>query len=192
MVAGFVDFLIQQGMLDKTDREASVYGLTLLFEKTVTYLLLMGIALFLGKPIEGIVFAVCFVLLRQTTGGFHAETFPGCLAGSALSFYFAVEIMVAWLQCHLWISNGLLLMAVICVWVWAPVNHPNLLLTKDEIKKNRLWSRCVLLIEGSFIVLGYVLHRQWQQYIVSAVILCAVFMLIAKLIGQEVRDNEEK
>lgn len=191
MVAGFVDFLIQHEALDKTYREASIYGLTLLFEKVLTYLLLMGIAFALGKPIEGLVFAVCFVSLRQATGGFHAKTLQGCLVGSILSFYLAVELMAVWLQSHPLIAGSLLLIAIICVLIWAPVNHPNLLLTKDEIKKNKLWSRGILLIEVSIILAGYLLHMQWQQYIVSAVILCAVFILIAKLIGQEVRGNEE-
>lgn len=192
MITGLVDYLIQQDVLDKTYRDDSVYGLTLFLEKTVTYLLLMGIALFLGKPVEGLMFAICFVFLRQSTGGFHAKTFAGCLAGSVLSFYIAVEIIAVFLQMHELISSSLLLMASICVFIWAPVNHPNLLLTEDEIKKNKLWSRSILLIEVCIIAIGYVLHMQWQQYIVSAVILCAVFILIAKLIGQEVKDREKK
>lgn len=192
MITGLVDFLIQQDVLDKTYRDDSVYGLTLFLEKMVTYLLLMGIAFFLGKPAEGLMFAICFVFLRQSTGGFHAKTFIGCLIGSVLSFYVAMEVMAVWLQSHVLISSSLLLMACICVFVWAPVNHPNLLLTEDEIKRNKLWSRSILLIEVCIIEIGYVLHMQWQQYIVSAVILCATFILIAKLIGQEVRNYEKK
>lgn len=192
MVSGLVDFLIQQDVLDKSYREASVYGLTLFLEKIVTYLLLMGIAFFLGKPAEGLMFAICFVFLRQSTGGFHAKTFIGCLAGSVFSFYVAVEIIAVCLQRYVLISNSLLLMACISVFIWAPVNHPNLLLTEDEIKKNKLWSRSILFIEVCVVEIGYILHMQWQQYIVSAVILCAVFILIAKLIGQEVRSHEKK
>ncbi len=192
MITGLVDFLIQQDVLDKTYRDNSVYGLTLFLEKMVTYLLLMGISFFLGKPAEGLMFAICFVFLRQSTGGFHAKTFIGCLAGSVLSFYVAMEVMAVWLQSHVLISSSLLLMACICVFVWAPVNHPNLLLTEDEIKRNKLWSRSILLIEVCIIEIGYVLHMQWQQYIVSAVILCATFILIAKLIGQEVKNYEKK
>lgn len=192
MITGLVDFLIQQDVLDKTYRDDSVYGLTLFLEKMVTYLLLMGISFFLGKPAEGLMFAICFVFLRQSTGGFHAKTFIGCLAGSVLSFYVAMEVMAVWLQSHVLISSSLLLMACICVFVWAPVNHPNLLLTEDEIKRNKLWSRSILLIEVCIIEIGYVLHMQWQQYIVSAVILCATFILIAKLIGQEVKNYEKK
>lgn len=160
MVAGFVDFLIQHEVLDKTYREASVYGLTLLFEKILTYLLLLGMAFALGKPVEGLVFAVCFVSLRQTTGGFHAKTFQGCLVGSVISFYLTVELMTVWLQSYPLIAGSLLLIAIICVLIWAPVNHPNLLLAKDEIEKIRLWSRVVLLIEVSIILAGYFLHMQ--------------------------------
>lgn len=192
MITGLVDFLIQQDVLDKAYREDSVYGLTLFLEKIVSYLLLMGLAFFLGKPAEGLMFAICFVFLRQSAGGFHAKTFAGCLAGSALSFYTAVEMIAVCLQKHTLISISLLLMACICVFIWAPVNHPNLLLTEDEIKRNKLWSRSILLIEVCIIIIGYVLHMQWQQYIVSAIILCAVFILIAKIIRQEVRDHEKK
>lgn len=187
MITAFVNFLIRKGALDKEYQETSVYGLTLLVEKVVTYLLLSGLALFMGKLAEGLVFAVCFVCLRQATGGFHAKTFLGCLAGSAVSFFIAVEVLAAWLdRCPLAVAV-LLVLSIFCVVVWAPVNHPNLLLTEEEMKKNRLWSRIILFIETVTVMLGYFLHRQWQQYIVSAVILCAVFILIAKIMRQEVK-----
>lgn len=187
MITAFVNFLIRKGALDKEYQETSVYGLTLLVEKVVTYLLLSGLALFMGKLAEGLVFAVCFVCLRQATGGFHAKTFLGCLAGSAVSFFIAVEVLAAWLdRCPLAVAV-LLVLSIFCVVVWAPVNHPNLLLTEEEMKKNRLWSRMILFIETVTVMLGYFLHRQWQQYIVSAVILCAVFILIAKIMRQEVK-----
>lgn len=138
MITAFVNFLIRKGALDKEYQETSVYGLTLLVEKVVTYLLLSGLALFMGKLAEGLVFAVCFVCLRQATGGFHAKTFLGCLAGSAVSFFIAVEVLAAWLdRCPLAVAV-LLILSIFCVVVWAPVNHPNLLLTEEEMKKNRL------------------------------------------------------
>lgn len=40
--------------------------------------------------------------------------------------------------------------------------------------------------------IGTILKMKWQQYILMAIIICAVFIVIAKLIRQEVRTDENK
>ena len=77
MVAFFVDYLIQKEVLEEEEREDSIYGLTLLMEKVIACVLLILIAVLVGKPISGIIFIVSFMTLRQMTGGYHVESFIG-------------------------------------------------------------------------------------------------------------------
>ena len=190
MVADFVEFLIQNGSLEEKYREDSIYGLTLAIEKAVAYVVLLGIAFFLGKPVEGLVFLISFLLLRQTTGGFHAKTFFGCLFGSGVTFFLVLEILAPLTERYLLPAGILFLFSIICIFCFSPVNHPNLMLTGEEKRRHRYLSRGVLALETGVAGIFTILHTGWKQYVIMAVIVCAVFILIAKLIRQEVIEDE--
>ena len=85
MIVEFVKYLIDKNVLDKQYEEDSIYGLTIMLEKIAAYVVLFCIAFIVRKPIEGIIFTVPFMAVRQTTGGFHAKSFLGCLTGSVLT-----------------------------------------------------------------------------------------------------------
>lgn len=77
MIVKFVKYLIDKDVLDKQYEEDSIYGLTIMLEKIAAYVVLFCIAFIVRKPIEGIIFTVSFMAVRQTTGGFHAKSFLG-------------------------------------------------------------------------------------------------------------------
>ena len=192
MVAFFVDYLIRKNVLEQEEREDSIYGLTLLSEKIIAYAVLISIAFLVGKPVAGIVFAVSFMALRQMTGGYHVESFIGCLTGSALTLFIALEVAAPMTQKYFMWALVIFLLACVCIWLWAPVNHPNLCLSIEEQRSYRIWSRYGLGIECVLIGLGYFLRMRWQRYIMIAIIFCAVYIITAKAMGQEVKGYEEK
>lgn len=145
-----------------------------------------------GKPLQGMLFALSFVSLRQTTGGFHAESFWGCLFGSTLILLSTVKIIVPISERYAEVIGILLLLSILCILCFAPVNHPNLALTKEERKKHKYLSICVLCVELGIIGVGEYLQMHFQRYMIASVILCAVFILLAKIIGQEVKGDERK
>ena len=138
------------------------------------------------------VYAISFVMLRRASGGFHARTFAGCLMGTSLLFVFVIEVFVPFLGDHMAVEILLLLCSAICVIIFAPLNHPNLALNLEEEKNHRKWSRLILGVELTFVFIGMLLGKSWQQYIIAGIITCAVFIIIAKIIGQEVRDDEKR
>lgn len=190
MVAGFVDFLIRNHALEEKYREYSIYGLTMAVEKMIVCTIMFGIFLLLGKVPEGIVFIVCFLTLRQTTGGFHAKTFLGCLTGSVTTVVLVLEVLIKWADEHMVIAFFLFIISSVCILLYAPVNHPGLMLSLEEQRKYRYWSRVVLFVEMGFALTGYILQMKWQWYIMMAIIICAIFIIVAKLLRQEVRMDE--
>lgn len=186
MVVKFVDMLINYEILDKPCREQYIYALTLRMEQMLTYSILLVIAIITQKVLWGTVYAISFVLLRKTTGGFHAKTFAECLLGTSVTFIFILELIAPFLGKHMFAESLLLLCSVICIIKFAPVNHPNLALTTEEKSRHKKWSRFVLGLELIFAFIGMLLKMDWQQYIILGIITCAVFIIIAKIIGQEV------
>lgn len=191
MVDAFVEYLIRNGALEEKYKEDSIYGLTVALEKIIVYSVFLCIAFLTRKLMEGVVFLIPFLVLRQTTGGFHAKTRLGCLMGSGITLLVALEITSPLADEYLVIFCGLLVLSVVCILCFAPVNHPNLMLTKEEIQRHRYWSRGVLTTELFIIIVGYLLHMWWQQYIMMAIIICAVFIWIAKMFHQEVKESED-
>ena len=163
MVAFFVDYLIQKEVLEEEEREDSIYGLTLLMEKVIACVLLISIAVLVGKPISGIIFIVSFMTLRQMTGGYHVESFIGCLVGSAFTLFIALEAAAPMMQKHTWGLMTFFLPACACIWWYAPVNHPNLCLSVEEQREYKRWSRYGLALECVLIGLGYLLRMRWQR-----------------------------
>ncbi len=137
------------------------------------------------------IFVISFVSLRQTTGGFHADSFCGCLFGSVLTLLLAVEYIAPLAECYVEAMAILLLLSIVCILCLAPVNHPNLLLSKEEKKRHKYLCMIVLSVELGGIWAGEYLQLQFQRYMVVAVILCAAYLLLAKIIRQEVRDYEK-
>ena len=180
MIVKFVKYLIDKDVLDKQYEEDSIYGLTIMLEKIVAYVVLFCIAFIVRKPIDGIIFTVSFMAVRQTTGGFHAKSFLGCLTGSVLTLLMALEIIAPLIEKYEMVKGIIFILSTVCIWCFAPVNHPNLALSKCEQQEYKMWSRKVLGMEFGVIVIAYLLHMRWQQYMMLAIVFCAVFILIAK------------
>ena len=149
--------------------------------------LLQNVALEIEKPVQGMIFAISFVRLRQTTGGFHADSFHGCLFGSVLTFLLAIEYIAPLVGCYVEAMAILLFLSVVCILYFSPVNHPNLGLSQEERKRHKYLCLIVLRAELGIIGFGEYLKLYFQRYMVAAVILCAVYILLAKIISQEVK-----
>lgn len=190
MLANFIEFLIQNGALEEKYKEDSIYGLTILLEKIVACMILFFVSFLLRKTLEGMVFVTSFLMLRQTTGGYHAKTFQGCLTGSVVTVLVVLKIFTPLAQNQSILLVAILLLSVVCILRFAPVNHPNLMLTKEEEKRYARWSRRILFIEICMIGIGSILGLQWQYYVADAVIMCAIFIILAKILKQEVGCDE--
>lgn len=153
MIVKFVKYLIDKDVLDKQYEEDSIYGLTIMLEKIAAYVVLFCIAFIVRKPIEGIIFTVSFMAVRQTTGGFHAKSFLGCLTGSVLTLLMALEIIAPLIEKYEMVKGIIFILSTVCIWCFAPVNHPNLALSKCEQQEYKMWSRKVLGMEFGVIVI---------------------------------------
>ena len=187
MIEDLVQVLIQKDILDQEHRKEYEYVLTTKIEKIVTYSILLLVALEIEKPVQGMIFAISFVRLRQTTGGFHADSFHGCLFGSVLTFLLAIEYIAPLVGCYVEAMAILLFLSVVCILYFSPVNHPNLGLSQEERKRHKYLCLIVLRAELGIIGFGEYLKLYFQRYMVAAVILCAVYILLAKIISQEVK-----
>lgn len=121
----------------------------------------------------------------------YMPKFFTCLTGSVLTLLMALEIIAPLIEKYEMVKGIIFILSTVCIWCFAPVNHPNLALSKCEQQEYKMWSRKVLGMEFGVIVIAYLLHMRWQQYMMLAIVFCAVFILIAKIVRQEVKCDEK-
>lgn len=73
-------YLIKASVIDDTEeyREYYVYGIEITLSSILNIIIILAIGLVSRNLIESIVFLICFIPIRQFTGGFHAKTYFRC------------------------------------------------------------------------------------------------------------------
>lgn len=178
---------------DEKNKELYIYGFEVIIGKVLTYILAICFGIIFNCIFEIMVFISFVLLLRGYTGGYHLHSSLGCIISTMAISLFSILIAVSlktWFE--ITIICILLLLSSICICILAPINHPNLQLTKQEIRQCNKFSRQFLGIELLSILLFTVFHVRTTIIISAclAIIFVAILMLIAKIIKQEVKCDE--
>lgn len=178
------DIFCIQNVADKEKKEIYVYGIELLISSLIGIVLVLGLSIGLGKVWSGVVFLAVFILVRQYTGGYHADTYVRCNAAFVLTYLLTVGI---WIFCRVhdlkvavWF---ILLGAYIIMAVLAPVENKNKPLDDEEVKKYK-WKS--ILIYSAFIMAFLVMDISGVfygvcLYIKIILIMITVLMFLGKL-----------
>lgn len=102
--------------------------------------------------------------------------------------FMIVEFIAPVLVCDWILMEVVTLSAVIIIFLFAPVNHPNLNLDEKEIEACRIYSRYLSVVIGVVILISimFKLILAYVPYIVAGIGTDAGLLIIAKLKKQEV------
>ena len=161
--------------------------------KVLTYVIAIFLGIVFECFFEMIIFISFVMFLRGHTGGYHLQNSLGCIIStvviSIISIIIADSIKIRF---AIILIPILLFLSSICICVLAPINHPDLQLSKQEIRKCKRFSKQFLGIELLIILLLTVFHVKTSIIISAclAIIFVAILMIIAKIIKQEVKYDE--
>ncbi len=138
------------------------------------------LASLLSTPITACAFYFSFVWLRSRTNGVHAKTFLGCAVASLLSVLFFVGILYPLFSDIVMIIC--ILGSVVIIWHFAPFNHPNMHLTREEkiACAGSAKRRVVSLLSGAF-VLRVLNLQEASTGIILGIAMAAVLLALAYL-----------
>ncbi len=174
-------------IISKSSCEYYEYTLIGIVEHAIT----VGTMIFLGKVFKQFFPTICFMVfffsLRKRTGGFHANKFWHCYLGTVIAYIMIIQA-VPMFCINQTIMYGMLFFAIILICVMGTINHPNMNMSKSELKESKKAARLVVLMEVMIIaVLAYMkVDILYTGYMSVAVILCAFLMCLAKITKQEV------
>ena len=137
MITKLVDRMIGQEILESEKRDEYIYALTIRAEQVITYTLLAMVCLWTHNILEGLIYAVAFKGIRQYSGGYHAKTLLGCLVGTIAMLLAVVRWIAPFLQTHPIVMIFLVIISICVLFIFSPVNHPNLNLSKEEMSDCR-------------------------------------------------------
>ena len=176
--------LLKHHIIEKKTREDYVYGFQLLVGKISNYGTLLFLAILNRLVIPTILFMIVFFGLRGTTGGYHAKTPTCCYLMTVISYLLIMHVIAPVVGSNIIFSIIMVIFASIVIFIFAPVNHPNLDLNEIEIRMCQHSSRCRVFLLVSCVGIAYMLSIgiSYVTYVILGLALDAVSICIAKLI----------
>ena len=182
-----VEQLEKEKLIEKCMKEQYLYALLTMTERWITITTIVVISLISNLFVPTCLFLLFFLSLRKRTGGYHAEKFWQCYLGTIGTYIFIVVLCPAMLK-YLTLMNIMVLMSVILIAVIGTVNHPNMAMNDLEFSESKKSARYRLLLEcmvmSAFYFMG--IDNIYMGYMSFAIILCAILLAVAKVLGQEV------
>ncbi len=187
-----VDQMTETKLIHKDMAERYIYVAICWMEKFITIGTIILISIAVQKFLPTLFFLIFFLGLRKRTGGDHLDKFNQCYLASILSYLAILGISTSLASYPLWLL-GMLLLAMLGIGIIGTVNHPNMHMDSAELVESKKEARIILLLEGSIIYCCVLLGADmvFISYMAIAVILCAALLCIAKILKQEVKENEE-
>ena len=182
-------FLYHDQIIDEEMVPVCQYGFEIIISTGVGFSLVILAGLILGYLKEAVLFYFLFIVIRFYTGGYHAETHFKCKVTLLLCFLIVLlsYILLKNAFC-IQIHVALELFYMIIILLFAPVEHLNAPMTREEEKKNRIIS--IAMASGLFILSTILCsYHIWASAIIALTqSIIAILIIISKMEG--VKNNE--
>lgn len=177
----FAAYFSRSGLIKEDDRDLYALGFDVILSTLFTSVVILFFGL-VGHNLPGsVVFLLCFMHIRNYSGGYHAKSRGMCFVVSVscyLASWAAVRLLSV-LQTP--VRTGVILIVVVFTivvfWLRAPVENKNKRLPSDWKRRNRIRSFAAL---GLWLVIAGVLFWFWPALawqIVAAAGIIAILLL---------------
>ena len=184
------NIMIEQDIIHSHEKEWCQYILEKWLLEICGYSLII-LAGFINKCIiETLIFMITFLSMRKRTGGYHTERACTCMA---LSFMITCSLPAGlkYIQQMSDISKFIILLFIsLIIYLFAPINHPNMNMSVEEIKGNKILAYRNYLVFVFAILFSDVFGaHKVSNSIIYGLILSSISILIAKILKQEVNHE---
>ena len=176
------DFLVRENVVRPEETEIYDYGFEILFCDVGQTILILLIGISVHRFWETVLFLAVFTSLRKYTGGCHAETRIGCTCMSC-AFLGIVLAITSWGSIFFegWFTY--LLCSVfygMCFYTYAPVEHPNKPLTKQQKSIYRIQGAWLSVVWLVIAVIAGVYQSEIGDCIVSTMVIVAISIIMSQ------------
>lgn len=187
-----LEYLVRSSAIPDTDeeREYYQYGIDITISSLLNIILILGIGAISGNIPESVIFLICFVLLRQFTGGYHADTYLKCNLTFCILF---IAVLALYYTTAEYLSTYIsILITFVCVSVFlvkCPIEHINKPIPNNRKVVHKITAALLGTVYG---VIGTALTAFSNRYgvlVIYTLSLTAV-LVIAAIILERRHNNE--
>lgn len=177
-----LQYLVKTGTIDKDEDVLAYYryGLEITISSIVNIILILLIGICSHHFYESIAFLICFVTLRQFTGGYHANTYFKCnflFSILYIALLIAYDLTIKQLTYH---ADALMLVFSIVTFASeCPIEHNNKPLSDIQKKRNKKLSVMLGLLYGSIGVISQVLSYDVGVIFLYTLVLISLLVIVA-------------
>ncbi len=169
--------------IDETD--VYKYGIEITISSVLNIVLIIILSLLLGNFVSGICFLFCFILLRQFTGGYHAESYFKCNLALGVSYVCISLISNVFSRLPIHLLEGLLIAGCITVVLYAPVNNRHKQLTSKQKQQFKNISLIIYAVLGIVSVILKILNIYIWTVMALTLLLVSLMIIIEILMQKE-------
>lgn len=174
------DDLVRSNVVNEEDEEIYIYGLNQILVSIISVLSAMIIGVIGGMLFEISVFMISYIPLRSFAGGYHAKTPTRCYLVSVIMLI-AVLLSMKYLILPDWLYYTILLMAILVIFVFSPVEAMNKPLNKAE---HKVYKRITICIASAEVTVSLLLKLIMMNGLFIAIIYSFVMMSVMLVLGQ--------
>ncbi len=179
-----VNKLLEFEIISVDKKDNYLYGIEMLIMKIFGFVVVGIIAIIDKMYIETTVFYITFKTLRAYTNGYHSKYYWVCLIESAVVYIFICFVAAPFVMKYLYESYFITGIAMIFIFIIAPVNSESIMFNEKEIKKHKEKTKYILTIDGIvlFMSINFNLYSNIVAFFELAIILDAILLVIAKML----------
>lgn len=187
-----LEYLIRSKVIEDTDsdREYYQYGIEITISSILNVFLILMIGIVTQSFFESIIFLVCFIFIRQFTGGFHADTYFKCNLTFCISF---ITILILYYTTAQYLSTYIsILITFVCVSVFllkCPIEHINKPIPNSRKVVHKILAALLGAVYGAIGTALTAFSYKYGALIIYTLSLVTVLVMAAIII--ERRDKNE-
>ncbi|MDE5946937.1 MAG: accessory gene regulator B family protein [Oscillospiraceae bacterium] len=173
-------FLYKKKIIDEERLPVCKYGFEIIVSTIIGFLLVLTSGIILGEFMEAVLFYCLFVGVRLFTGGYHANTHLKCKMTLLICCLF-VLVTSKYLKLSIGLQCLLLLLYLIAVFLFSPVEHINAPLTTDQKTRNRKISIIMAIALTIISLLGHSYFSKTSFVSSLTLFVIAILIIIPKI-----------
>lgn len=188
-----LDYLLKSEVIKNTQevKDYYQYGIEITVSSLLNVILILLIGLVSGNLIESIIFLLCFIPLRQFTGGYHAKSYFLCNLTFSVSFSI-ILIVYNLMKEYVTSYFGILIVLVSCIIFFSecPIENKNKPIPAKKKKLHKLLSVVFGAVYGSAAIALISLSHRIGVIIIYTLVLITFLIIIATF--QDLKRKERK
>lgn len=177
-------FVESNAKIAQDEIEVYKYGIEVTISSLLNIVIVVLLSLIFNNVISGLFFLSCFILLRRFSGGYHAQSYFKCNLALSISYLFVLFMSTFFAQLPLNLVEGLLIMGLIVVIVFSPVNNKHKVLTNH---KKIFCKRTSIIIYSCLSILSIILKsfNSYYSAVITLTLLVVVLMIVIEIFMQK-------